>query len=201
MSADAIRKKREQFALGKRIDKIGFEMSPCSFCEKNGFSCVVATSESGRCSSCARRGRRCDVEGIPVGDWDTLEREESRLDAAETIAEDTLRKAQQEASEALNRLSRLRKQKQFLRNRAADMLRRGLKTMDELEAEEAKERSLSNVPDSSSNDVPLDPATAAAFVDFDPSSPFWAGFDFGGPSSFPVSADDSGGTHSRDPGS
>ena len=140
MTADSQRKKREQFALGNHIARVGVEMSPCSFCERNGKKCVVVPSERPRCAECVRIGKKCDVEGIPASDWAAVEREEFRLDSAEMLAEDTLRKAQAEMNEAVNRLSRLRKQKQFLRRRAADMLRRGLRTMDELDAAEEEER-------------------------------------------------------------
>jgi hypothetical protein len=63
------RKLQEQVALAARILETGFEMFPCSNCERNRRHCVASSEEgSVRCSECARRGVRCDVEGIPVGD-------------------------------------------------------------------------------------------------------------------------------------
>jgi hypothetical protein len=68
-----------------------------------------------------------------VRDWDALEREEERI-----------RVARREAVELLARtsakLARLDKQQEFLRRRGRDMLRRGLKTMDELDEVEEKEK-------------------------------------------------------------
>lgn len=140
MSPNSIRKKREQFALGNHIARVGIEMSPCSFCEKNGKKCIVVPEGASRCSECVRIGKKCDVEGRPAGDWAAVEREEFRLESAEMFTEDNLRKAQDAINEALNRLARLRKQKQFLRKRAADMLRRGVKSLDELDEIEERER-------------------------------------------------------------
>ncbi|OBT70528.1 hypothetical protein VF21_10439, partial [Pseudogymnoascus sp. 05NY08] len=58
-------------------------------------------------------------------DWVKLEREEDRLD--------------REEEETLSKLLRLRKQKRLIRTRGKDMLRRGLKTLDELDAAEEAE--------------------------------------------------------------
>jgi hypothetical protein len=43
-------------------------------------------------------------------------------------------------AEAAARLARLRKQRKFLKSRARDMLRRGLKSLDELDKAEERER-------------------------------------------------------------
>ena len=120
--------------LGDRIDRDGIEMFPCTNCEKHNRSCVVAEgSNSKRCGECVRRGVKCDVEGIPVRDWETLEREEERLRLEKEI---TLQAVQA----GLARMARLEKQQDHLKRRGAEMLRRGLKTLDELEAQEEKEK-------------------------------------------------------------
>jgi hypothetical protein len=132
-------KKRSR--LADYIDREGVEMFPCSNCMKHKRPCVCSdTSSSKRCGECVRRGIKCDVEGIPVSDWDTLDREEYRLETAEMVAEESLRKAQEQMNLALNRLARLKKQKRFLRERGKDMLTRGLKTLDELDEAEEKEK-------------------------------------------------------------
>ena len=193
MSPDSQRKKREQFALGNHIARVGIEMSPCSFCEKNGKKCVVLPTGTPRCSECVRLGKKCDVEGIPAGDWEAVEREEFRLDTAEMLAEDSFRKAQSALNEAVNRLARLRQQKKFLRKRAGDMLRRGLKTMDELDAveekearekEEAERQVLTPAGSADVSGDPLDDPLDFAGVAFDPDSAlspfFWDSIDVGG---------------------
>lgn len=82
-------------------------------------------------------------------DWVKLEREEERLD--------------REEEETLSKLLRLRKQKRLIRTRGKDMLRRGLKTLDELDAAEEAERAAVEQPaetappvsdSNSSGDVP-----------------------------------------------
>ena len=68
-------------ALASRIERTGFEMFPCSGCEKRNLKCVVSDKEnSNRCSECVLRGASCDVEGIPVGEWRALELETNRLE-------------------------------------------------------------------------------------------------------------------------
>jgi hypothetical protein len=73
--------RKDRGALASRIERTGFEMFPCSGCEKRNLKCIVSDKEnSGRCSECVLRGVSCDVEGIPVGEWQSLEREEDRLE-------------------------------------------------------------------------------------------------------------------------
>jgi hypothetical protein len=120
--------------LAERICATGFDMLPCSSCERNNRSCVLSSEEgSGRCSECVRRGVKCDVEGIPVGDWRSLAREEARLKAEEAAAFQLMR-------DSMARVERLKKQQEFLKKKGVDMLRRGLRTMDELEAVEEREK-------------------------------------------------------------
>ena len=117
---------RERSALSARIAKYGIEMSPCSFCERNSKKCIVSRDGSARCSECARSGKKCDVEGIPVDDWESLEREERRIE--------------KEREAALERLLRLDKQTKFFRAKGREMLRRGLSSLDELdELDDARE--------------------------------------------------------------
>lgn len=118
---------RERSALSARIAKYGIEMLPCSFCERNSKKCIVSGDGSARCSECARSGKKCDVEGIPVDDWESLEREERRIE--------------REREAALERLLRLDKQMKFFKARGREMLRRGLTSLDELdEMDDASER-------------------------------------------------------------
>ena len=139
--------------------------------------CLVLAQDSGRCSECVFRGFKCDVEGIPVSDWSSLEKEERRI--------------RSEKKETLAKLLRLERQEEFLRSRGLAMLRRGLHTLDELEAAEEKEKEKAKLeaerqgqqpptpsasePGSSGGDPSVD---LLAGVDF--SDPFWATLGFGG---------------------
>ena len=100
-------------------------MPPCSRCEKKELKCIVS-DDSKRCNECVRTNARCDAGGPSAVEWEKLEREERRL--------------QEEEEEAMAKILRLRKQQRLFRSRAKDMLRRGLKTMDELDEAEEKER-------------------------------------------------------------
>jgi hypothetical protein len=188
MPAERSKKLRERLDLARRIELCGIEMSPCSYCEKQERKCLVAEGSS-RCSECARRGQRCDVEGIPASSWVALEREEERLDAEEEKAAATM-------AESAARLARLRKQKKFLHKRAAEMLRRGLKTLDELdeldkaeekerkekeEAERFAEQTAAPSASDMSGDLLADPARYSGVTfgaDFAASPSFWDSLGF-----------------------
>lgn len=107
-------------------------MPPCSNCIRSERSCVVAPGHR-RCSECTRRNSRCDACGPSAAEWEKLRKEEERLEAEEEAA------AAQE-QEAYARRMRLRKQQKALKLRGAEMLRRGLKSLDELEEAEERER-------------------------------------------------------------
>jgi hypothetical protein len=133
MSEDTQRKKKERINLARRIEAGGTEMIPCSHCEKENRRCLVDSSESKRCSECVRSKVSCDVSLPSPGDWESLDRQTERLEAEEE-------KASAQAQEAMARVSRLRKQKAFLRARGRELLRRGLRTLNELDDVEEKER-------------------------------------------------------------
>jgi CO dehydrogenase/acetyl-CoA synthase beta subunit len=84
----------------------------------------------------------CDVEGIPVGEWRSLEVETDRLEREKEVAFAQLEAAQRTALESASRIRRLEKQERFLKSKGKDMVRRGLKTLDELEEAEEKERQM-----------------------------------------------------------
>jgi hypothetical protein len=112
-----------------------------------------------------QRGFKCDVEGIPVRDWEMLELEEKRLKEERQIALQTI-------AAASARLARLEKQQEFVRKRAGDMLRRGLKTLDELEAQEEKEKQEKEEREREEREkrelAAMQPATSFAVPDFSP---------------------------------
>jgi Tfp pilus assembly protein PilO len=70
---------------------------------------------------------------------DRIMSEQRRLKEEEKNAEALLMEYQQKASEALARLSRVRKQKDFLVEKGAEMVARGLSNMDELDRVERQE--------------------------------------------------------------
>jgi hypothetical protein len=120
------KKYKERLELALLIEAHGFIMPSCSFCERLSRNCIVSSEDSTRCNECVRRGGKCDVAGPSARDMASLLREQERLD--------------QEDEATLNKLFRLRKQKKLLRDRASEMIRRGLQTLDELDAIEEKER-------------------------------------------------------------
>lgn len=129
MPTDTARKLQERNDLVRRILNHGYElpeMDSCSNCVRRNVTCISSPSDSRKCAECVRRRLKCDCVGPEHPDWVKLEREEERLD--------------REEEETLAKLLRLRKQKRLIRTRGKDMLRRGLKTLDELDAAEDAER-------------------------------------------------------------
>lgn len=62
-----------------------------------------------------------------------------RLDQRELSVEEEFEQLQSRMAEVHSRLIRLRKQKRFLHEKGVEMVNRGLKDMDELEADEQRE--------------------------------------------------------------
>jgi hypothetical protein len=137
------KKLRKRKALASRIERTGFEMFPCSSCDKNNTKCVVLDKEnSGRYSKCVLRRAKCDVEGILVGEWRLLKLETNRLERKRQAALAALEAAHRSALESASRIRRLEKQQSFLKSKGKDMVCRGLKTMDKLDEAEDKERQI-----------------------------------------------------------
>jgi hypothetical protein len=106
----------------------------CSRCISKNLECRVLP-DSDQCGECARSTGRasCDVYGNSASSWESVRREEARLEAEEEAA------AQQE-QEAFARRMRLRKQQKVLKEKAGKMLQHDLHTIDALEEFEEKER-------------------------------------------------------------
>ena len=62
--------------------------------------------------------------------------EQKRLEQAEADAEEALFVLQTQLQTAVGHLARLRRQKRFLRERVSELFRRGMQSLDELEAED-----------------------------------------------------------------
>ena len=165
-------KYRERLSLVRLIEAHGFEMPPCSYCERNSRKCIVSEESSSKCSECVRRGERCDVEGPSLDDMESVLRETERL--------------QREEEEAMAKILRLRKQQRRLQTKAKELIRRGLKTMDELEAVEEKEKQMETeraANEAASTQVHGPAAEADPFAGIEiPLLPpeVWANWDFAG---------------------
>src|SRR5208282_1076735 len=147
-------KLKERQKLADEI-QLGIEMSPCSLCSKHDRKCIISDDDS-RCSECTRRGKKCDAKGPSLADWEALDREENRLRREEEETSTLLMESVTKVQEAAAKLQRLKKTQRLWKTRAREMLRRGLKTMDELDAAEAAERLSESAPVNPSAS-PLDP--------------------------------------------
>jgi hypothetical protein len=94
------KKRKESEALASCIERTGFEMYPCSECEKRNLKCVVSDKEnSNRCSECVLQGASCNVEGIPVSEWRALEVKTDCLEQESKAAIATVKLAQRSIAE------------------------------------------------------------------------------------------------------
>jgi len=81
MRTQPAKKRKESKALASCIKRTSFEMFLCSRCKKRNTKYVVFNKEnSGCCSKCVLRGDCCNVKGILVGEWRSLEQEEACLE-------------------------------------------------------------------------------------------------------------------------
>jgi propanediol dehydratase large subunit len=154
----ASRKRKERESLADRVASLGIEMPSCTYCNRHGKTCIVSP-ESKKCAECIRTKRKCNVEGPSSSDWSAIDSMEERL---ERETEETA----QVMATAAAKLARLQKQKKLLRTRAKDMLRRGLSSIDELEAVEAKELEQAGVQER----APTPPGALADYVWLEPLS-------------------------------
>jgi hypothetical protein len=138
MSVSRHNKIKERQILAMRVLSNGVEMPSCSRCERRDTKCIMS-SDSSRCAECIRSGVKCDAAGPSCGDWERLQREEDRLSAE-------MEAAINQAQEAMAKQLRLRKQQKLLKTRGAEMLRRGLKSLDELDEAEERERAEAATP-------------------------------------------------------
>ncbi len=56
-------KRKERLALALRIETLGRQAKPCSYCTKHSRKCLLSLSLSTRCSECVRFKRACDSKG------------------------------------------------------------------------------------------------------------------------------------------
>lgn len=120
------KKYKDRLVLANLIEDRGNTMPKCSYCESQNRKCIVSSESSPKCSECVRRGGKCDVEGPSQQDMQSVL--------------DELRRLAGEREATLSKLLRLDRQQKFFQDRASEMIRRGLRTMDELDEAEERER-------------------------------------------------------------
>src|SRR5579862_8331536 len=126
------RKHKERNRLELLVINCGLVMPSCSFCERNKRKCIVAEGST-QCSKCIGRARSCDVHRPSVGAMDAVLQEYEKLDREEEEARKSVRKG-------LAKVERLNQLRRSLRTRAADIIRWGVQSLDELDAVEESKR-------------------------------------------------------------
>ncbi|KAA6408822.1 MAG: hypothetical protein FRX48_07166 [Lasallia pustulata] len=142
MPISGIRKSSQAYTrrsrLADRIAKFGvLAMRPCRRCVTGGRECLTSP-ESDRCSACVRSGVSCDLAISPA----ELDRVEEELLRLRKEKEDVSVRKRELKAELRAKKERLRKQIAFLEKRQADLIRTELQNIEELEADERREREL-----------------------------------------------------------
>jgi hypothetical protein len=112
---------------------------------------MVSSAESRRYADYVRLGKSCDVEAPSSIQWETLEKAKNKLEAATEAAEMEFITVSAVAAEISARLARLRRQRKLLKRRGAEILRRGVSSLNELEALEEQEADANRVVEPSAS--------------------------------------------------
>lgn len=114
--------------FGRQADRIEQNGSPvehpCRYCHSHHLPCIM-DSKSRNCSSCTRRGRKCEKRFHSDKEWDDLSRSEEQISAQ-------LEEAENQIELLLAKVKRLRKQRKFLKERGLRMLDHDTAVMDKL---------------------------------------------------------------------
>ena len=108
----------------------------CSACQRsvragNKTSCVVSESPT-RCSECVRRKYPdCDVKRFTIAELDKVEKQRQKIDKELEKAEEILEEYLEGVEKASARVRRLRKNQKLLRDREQEVVRRGIREVDE----------------------------------------------------------------------
>jgi hypothetical protein len=106
---------------------------------------MVSSAESRHYTDYVRLGKSCDVEAPSSAKWDTLEKAKNKLEATTEAAEMEFITISAVAAEISARLARLHYQRKLLKRQGAEMLWRGVSSLNELEALEEREADANRV--------------------------------------------------------
>jgi hypothetical protein len=125
-------------------------MGPCTHCHQRGYKCRF-TSNSSKCGECICSNISCDVFVPSVLNLAWVKREEEHLASKKMAAQMLVAETAQQYINAHAHLKRLEMEQELLQLRGDEMVRRGLRTINELEAvkvvegKEAIENQLQNL--------------------------------------------------------
>jgi len=191
-------KDNERIKLALKIKTAGVAMVPCSWCSSQHRRCIkdVSDPERTRCSECVRSRKVCDAS-VPLTDrWETevpraeewesvgrqIDRLDEELDAAMAEVAELQSTAMAKQKVAMAKVVELRRKKNEIKEREKEMMRRGLRYLDELDALEWKEER-ERVEREAAETVTPEPSVpffGGAFGDPILSPSFWASQDVGG---------------------
>jgi hypothetical protein len=95
---------------------------------------IVSSAKSRRYTDYVRLGKSYDVEAPSSAQWETLEKAENKLEAITEAAKMEFITISAIAAEISARLARLHHQRKLLKRRGTKILRRGVSSLNKLEA-------------------------------------------------------------------
>jgi hypothetical protein len=124
-------------------------MPSCGYCQSKALSCLVS-SDSNSCSNCVRYNRKdCDAKEISEAAFLKIAKERERIRQGILNAELEEERGFEVMRSARARKKRFEKLGSFLDGREGELIRRGVKTIEELEKLEEEERLLKERADAS----------------------------------------------------
>jgi hypothetical protein len=130
----------ERHATASLIERLGVEMVHCTRCLDNDLSCIVDRSRSSRCSECLRSGKECDVADLSPEAVQRLLARRQRLKTDLLEAKSRQERQFQAFLVSKSEVERLEKRTAQLESRGAELIRRGLRSVEEMEEEDRRNR-------------------------------------------------------------
>ena len=142
------RQQQNRITLSSRINRVGKMVFPCSRCAQQKVECRRILGAK-KCGNCTRRGCKCDVQDVTAPQFERIDKERQRIKSE-------IRQSREAMEAAMARWKRFERLQESLEEREAELIRRGLDNIEELERVEAEEKAASSLASAPS---PLDPIT------------------------------------------
>jgi len=123
---------------------------PCARCFRKNLECLILKGAR-RCGECHRSNVACEIAPPSEQQWDRIKERENRLKADTAAATQAILDSMAQQRENCAKLLRLQREQSVLNDRVAEMLRRDVDSLEELEEIErleaaAREEAIWNAP-------------------------------------------------------
>lgn len=132
-------RRREYGSQADRIELLGRPVdNPCEFCRRKGLQCIIVPMDPNnqKCSSCTRRGQKCENRFYSDSEWKRLEESKAELSAQLRVARAIFAEHSRKLTESLAKIERLEKHESFLNERGVRMLNHDAAISERLDGED-----------------------------------------------------------------